>query len=272
MKIVVYGLGIIGASLAAALKAAGHAVYGKNRSPEPLEIALKGGMIDGVATSYEGADVIILALPPKPTMRELDEGAFPENAVVTDVCGVKGVIERLVFSKPRTYRYVGMHPMAGKEKSGIAVADAQLFQGKNLVITTCDRTDASALQCVEQLGKDAGFHRIVKCSADEHDAKIALTSQLAHIVSSAYCKSATATNIVGFTGGSFQDMTRVGGVDENLWTDLYFCNRDSLLSETEGLIARLQEYCAALEKGDEEEMRRLLKEGRLAHEAHYVEK
>ena len=272
MKIVVYGLGIIGASLAAALKAAGHTVYGKNRSEAPLKIALEKGMIDGAAVSYEGADVVILALPPKPTLRELDEGAFPENTIVTDVCGVKGALEELVYATPRRYRYVGMHPMAGKEKSGIAVADQGLFQGKNLVITKCDKTDASALACVEQLGRDAGFTRIVTCSAQEHDAKIALTSQLPHIVSNAYIKSAAAKDIVGFTGGSFQDMARVGGVDENLWTELYLCNRDSLIAETEGLIARLTEYSQALQQGDEEELRRLQKEGRLAHEAHFFEK
>ena len=271
MKIIVYGMGIIGASFAAALKAAGHTVYGKNRSSAPLEIALERGMIDGVVSSYEGADVVILALPPKPTMRELDEGVFPENVIVTDICGVKGALEKLVFSKPRSYRYVGMHPMAGKEKSGIAVADVNLFKGKNLVITACDRTEPSALETVERLGIDAGFGRIVKCTADEHDAKIALTSQLAHIVSNAYIRSSQAKNIVGFTGGSFQDMTRVGGVDENLWTDLYFYNRESLLAETEGLISRLEQYCEALRQGDEEEMRRLLKEGRLAHAAHFSE-
>lgn len=272
MKIIVYGMGIIGASIAAALKAAGHTVLGRNRSPEPLKIALERNMIDEVASSYEGADVVILALPVKPTMRELDEGHFPENAIVTDVCGVKGVLEELVYSKPRKYRYVGMHPMAGKEKSGISVADANLFKGKNLVITVCDKTDASALEEVERLGRDAGFTRIVKCSAKAHDEKIALTSQLAHIVSNAYIKSSAAKDIVGFTGGSFQDMTRVGGVDENLWTDLYLNNRASLLAETEGLIARLEQYCAALKSGDEEQLRSLLKEGRLAHEKHFSEK
>ena len=125
---------------------------------------------------------------------------------------------------------------------------------------------------MEGLGRDAGFTRIVKCSAKEHDKKIALTSQLAHIVSNAYIKSPAAKDIVGFTGGSFQDMTRVGGVDENLWTELYLNNREHLLEETQGLISRLEEYCTALQKEDAEALRALLKEGRLKHEAHFSEK
>ncbi len=272
MKIVVYGLGIIGASLAAALKASGHTVLGKNRSKATVEIALSRRMIDGETESYEGADVVFLALPPKPTMRELDEGQFPAGTVVCDICGVKKVIEEVVFSAPRAYRYVGAHPMAGKETSGIASSDAALFRGKNLVLTVNEKTDPAALDTVERLARDAGFGRIVRTSAEEHDRKIALTSQLAHIVSNAYIRSPGAKGIAGFTGGSFQDMTRVGGVDEGLWKDLYFANRDNLVAEIDGLAARLEEYSKALKEGDEEALCACLRAGRLAYGAYFSEK
>ncbi len=272
MQIVVYGLGIIGASLAASLKASGHTVLGKNRSKGPIEVALSRGMIDGEAKSYEGAEVVFLALPPKPTLKELEEGEFPEGAIVCDICGVKRVIEQAVFSKPRRYRYVGAHPMAGKETSGIASSDPCLFRGKNLILTVNDKTDGDALKTIERLARDAGFGRIVRTTAEEHDKKIALTSQLAHIVSNAYIKSPTAKGIGGFTGGSFQDMTRVGGVDENLWKDLYFYNRDNLLAEIEGLSKRLSGYAEALKEGDEEALLSCLREGRLAYEAYFSEK
>ncbi len=272
MKIIVYGLGIIGASFAAALKRAGHIVLGKNRSTEAIKFALEHGMIDGEATAFQGADVVILALPPIATVRVLEEETFPDNCIVSDVCGVKRMIEQAVYAKTRNYRYLGAHPMAGKETSGILSASVDLFQGKNLILTHCEKTDVQAMEIMKRLGTEAGFSRIVTCSAEEHDKKIALTSQLAHIVSNAYIKGASACGVSGFTGGSFQDMTRVGGVDERLWTELYFANKDYLITETEGLINRLREYCTALESGEEEKMRQLLKEGRLAFQQSFFEK
>ena len=272
MNIVIYGLGIIGASLAAALKDAGHTVLGKNRSRGAIEYALAHQMIDKEAASYEGADAVFVALPPDATMKELDEGDFPEGCIVCDICGVKEAVEKVVFSKPRKYRYVGTHPMAGKETSGILSASRDLYRGKNLVITRAAKTNEEALETVKRLACDAGFGYIVECTAREHDKKIALTSQLAHIVSNAYGKSPLALSVKGFTGGSFQDMTRVGGVDETLWTDLYFYDREPLLNELSGLIERLTEYKTALKEGEREEMQRLLREGRLAHDKFFSEK
>ncbi len=216
MRITVYGLGIIGASLCASLKRAGHTVYARNRSKEPILYAIEHGMIDGEATDYRNADVVFLALPPAVTARELSEGRFEDGQIVADICGVKECLETLVYSKPRNFRYVGTHPMAGKETSGISSASAALFHRANLIITTCAQTDIQALFVVESLGKDMGFGNLVKCSAREHDKKIAITSQLAHIVSNAYVKSEQAPSCRGFTGGSFQDMTRIAGVDEKM--------------------------------------------------------
>ena len=262
MRITVYGLGIIGASVCAALKRAGHTVSGRNRSREPLDYALKNGMIDDVATDYKGAEVVVLALPPRIVMRELEEGSFSDGAVVTDICGVKSPIEKIVFSKPRNYRYVGAHPMAGKETSGIGSASVTLFDGKNLVLTRCAKTDSAAFETIKRLGADMGFGRIVECSAEKHDEMIALTSQLAHVVSNAYVKSPLTEDCAGFTGGSFQDMTRIAGVDETIWSELFFLNRERLSTEIGRLIDSLRQYVDVLENGNEADMRVLLREGK----------
>lgn len=262
MKITVYGLGIIGASVCASLKKAGHTVSGKNRSKAAIEYALAHGYIDGETQSFEGAETVVLALPPRACMEALDRELFPDECIVTDICGVKAPIEKTVFSKKRNYRYVGMHPMAGKETSGIASAGVDLFQNKNLIITRCAETDENAFKTVKQLGADMGFSRIVVCSAEEHDKMIALTSQLAHVVSNAYVKSPLTAECLGFTGGSFQDMTRIAGVDENVWTELFFLNSPNLTAEIKRLCARLTEYAEALEAGDEERMKKLFVEGR----------
>ncbi|MGN0822874.1 MAG: prephenate dehydrogenase/arogenate dehydrogenase family protein, partial [Candidatus Gallimonas sp.] len=139
MKIIVNGLGIIGASLCASLRAAGHEVYGRNRSREPIGYALEHGYIDGEATSYDGAEVIFLALPPEITLRELTQGRFPDGAIVSDICGVKVAAEEAVYAERRNYRYVGTHPMAGKETSGIRSASPDLFARANLVVTVSER-------------------------------------------------------------------------------------------------------------------------------------
>lgn len=269
MKIVVYGLGIIGASFAAALKRAGHTVLGKNRSRAPIDYAIEHGMIDGAAESYDGADVVILALPPRVAMRELDGGVFPAGCVVADICGVKEPVEKIVFCKPRAYRYVGTHPMAGKETSGIRSASEKLFCGANLVITRAPRTDADALALVRGLAHDAGFGRIVECSAAEHDKMIALTSQLAHVVANAYVTSPLTENCVGFTGGSFQDMTRVAPVDETVWAELYLLNREYLLQEIDRISARLACFRSALVQGDEERLKALQGEGKACFQSFF---
>ena len=262
MKIIVYGLGIIGASLCAALKRAGHTVYGRNRSREPIEYALAHGMIDGATDSCEGADVVFLALPPRIIMKVLDTEIFSPDTVVADICGVKCPIEEVVFAKSRNYRYVGTHPMAGKETSGIKSASATLFDGANLILTPRNETNPEALATVKTLGKEMGFTRIVECSAVRHDRMIALTSQLAHVVSNAYVKSPLTDGCVGFTGGSFQDMTRVARLDEDMWTELFLDDADYLTAELGELIRHLTEYQEALQARDGARLRALLKEGR----------
>ncbi len=262
MKIIVYGLGIIGASICASLKKAGHNIMGKNRSKPAVEYALTHGYIDGEAQSFNGADVVILALPPRACINVLDRESFPDGCIVTDICGVKTSIEKIVYAKKRNYRYVGMHPMAGKETSGIASACVDLFQNKNLILTRRRETDENALSAIRQLGADMGFSRIVVCSAEEHDKIIALTSQLAHVVSNAYVKSPLTAECLGFTGGSFQDMTRIAGVDENVWTELFFLNSENLTAEIKRLCTKLTEYATSLEANDEERMKKLLTEGK----------
>lgn len=265
MKITVYGLGIIGASVCAALKRAGHFVLGRNRTAAPVAYALEHGFIDGEAHSFADAEVVILALPPRVCARLLDEAEFPDGCIVADVCGIKEELERVVSSKPRNYRYIGIHPMAGKETSGIASASVDLFDGKNLIMVRAAHTDERAFSVVRKLGEDMGFSRIVVCDSKQHDEMIALTSQLAHVVSNAYVKSPLTGGCLGYTGGSFQDMTRIAGVDEAVWTELFFLNRGNLVKEIGRLCNRLEEYRVALERGDEEGMRELLLAGKKAY-------
>ena len=262
-KIAVIGLGIIGGSICAALSKAGYIVDGVDLRDETVEIARQKGYVKKKAQNISDYDVVFIAVPPKATVSLLENTSFKDGAIVTDICGIKSNIEKVVFSKPRKYRYVGIHPMAGKETSGIDSASADLFSNANLVITLRDDTDQEALLEIKKYANAMRFGRIVECSAEEHDKKIALTSQLAHIVSNAYVKSPQVSNCKGFTGGSFQDMTRIAGVDESIWTELYMGNRQFILEELDGLIEQLSIYRKALENEDEEAISNALKDGRL---------
>lgn len=265
-KIAVIGLGIIGGSICGALTKAGYEVDGFGRSDASVNYALQAGYIHARGTDISQYDVVFIAVPPKATVEYLDAATFKDGALVTDICGVKGSLEKVVYSKKRNYRYVGIHPMAGKETSGIASATPDLFQGANLIITHGVQTDEKDVAEIKEYAKAMRFGKIVECTAVEHDRKIALTSQLAHIVSNAYVKSPQVSHCDGFTGGSFQDMTRIAGVDETMWTQLYMENRDCIQAELEGLIKNLTVYLKAIKEEDAEALSNALREGRLIRE------
>lgn len=265
-KIAVVGMGIIGGSICGALTNAGYAVDGFGRSSGSIEYALKAGYIRARGENLAEYDVVFLAVPPQATVDYLQNTNFKDGALIIDICGVKSAIERVVYEKKRNYRYVGTHPMAGKETSGIASASPSLFKNANLIITIAEQTNVQDVKKVKCYATAMGFGKIVECSAEEHDKKIALTSQLAHIVSNAYVKSSQVRGCDGFTGGSFQDMTRIAGVDERVWTPLYAYNRENILNELNGLIDNLTVYRDALKTCDDEQLSQTLKEGRLIRE------
>ncbi|MGN1104114.1 MAG: prephenate dehydrogenase [Candidatus Coproplasma sp.] len=247
MKICIVGLGLIGGSMAMALKRAGYKVDGSNRSPKPLQYALDNNIIDGAATSFETYDVVFVALPPQATVNFILTTPFKKGAIVADICGVKRLIEREVYSANLPVSYVGMHPMAGKEVTGIENACEDLFDRASMVITHGERTDEESVTVIKELVKAMGFKYLVECSAELHDRKIAYTSQLAHVVSNAYVNDEEIEGCLGFTGGSFQDMTRIAGVDENAWASLYLDNADNLLQKCNNLISCLQGFAMELE-------------------------
>ncbi|MDE6441627.1 MAG: prephenate dehydrogenase [Clostridia bacterium] len=262
MKICVAGLGIIGGTICMSLKRAGYEIYGFNRSPEPVRYALENKIIDGCAGSMQEYDVVFVALPPEATVKFINGTNFKDGAIVADICGVKQYIRDEVYKTPRNFLYVGCHPMAGKEVSGIQNACADLFDRASMVITSDKTTDINALEIVRTLTKDMGFKYIVECSAEIHDKKIAYTSQLAHIVSNAYVKDDQIDGCIGFTGGSFQDMTRIAGVDEEVWASLYLLNSQNLINNIDCLISSLTEIKERIERGDSDGLKNVLREGR----------
>jgi prephenate dehydrogenase len=268
MKILVVGLGLIGGSLCKALKKnTYHTVAGCDINRDIENAALRDVALDEVFDgNYEGYDLIVISLFPEGTERLFAENAskIGKNTLITDVCGIKGDFSQRMknIAERNGLRYVGIHPMAGKEFGGYYNSTADLFVKANFIIAPFVDSQQSDIDLLNGLAKEVGAGKIVITSPENHDKMIAYTSQLAHIVSSAYVKSPELGLECGFSGGSFQDMTRIATMNEKMWTDLFMQNRKHLQYELDTLIDNLKKYSEALKNGDADGMRALIAEGR----------
>ena len=265
----VIGLGLIGGSLAKTVKLhTEDRVIGCDVDARTLQQAMLLGAIDEPMTEENlgECDVVLVALYPAAIVSWVREHAsqISPDALVIDCGGVKQTIcEQLVpLSKEYGWRFIGGHPMAGREFSGFRYAKDDLFDNASMILTPMGDEDPALLQKARDFFMDLGFRRVQFAAPATHDEMIAYTSQLAHIVSSAYVKCPLAQKHRGFSAGSFADMTRVARLSEAMWTELFFDNREALLPEVEGLIERLSAYRDALRDGDREQMTALLREGR----------
>ncbi|MCI2058792.1 MAG: prephenate dehydrogenase [Oscillibacter sp.] len=269
MNVGIVGLGLIGGSMAKAVKArTAHTVWGTDLDRETMSLARMCGAIDGGLTeeNLPECDLILAALRPRAVIdwvRGHAEKIAP-SAIVVDLCGVKRTVVDALGPEAarRGFAYIGGHPMAGKERGGFVSADENLFAGASMILTPDSRTDMRLLETLKSFFLDVGFAGLTFSTPEEHDRIIAYTSQLAHITSSAYIKSPEAQRRRGFSAGSFQDMTRVARLDEDMWTELFLDNADFLTEQTEILVEHLAEYRDALRARDEKRLRALLRDGR----------
>ena len=269
MTIGIVGLGLIGGSIAKAIKEnTEHTVLGFDIAPAVVCKAKLIGAIDGELTGEKlrDCDLVIIALYLEATVTYIKEnaGLFKKGGIVVDCCGVKrdvcGAVEQIAAENGFTF--VGGHPMAGIEFSGFEYSKKNLFEKASMIVTPYPGTHIKVIETLKKLFLKIGFNNFQITTPDEHDKMIAFTSQLAHVVSSAYVKSPAALNHKGFSAGSYKDMTRVAKLNENMWTELFLSNRDNLASEVDSLVERLQEYSGALKAGDAAGMTAMLREGR----------
>lgn len=276
LPVFILGLGLIGGSLALALSAdQRYRVTGAARNPDTIRAAQAAGVAAVSAVEAEGAgmyaaleqaELVVLAVPPEGAFSFLEEHAahLRPGAVVTDVCGVKAAV--VARCAPLCRRagavFVGGHPMAGKEVSGFAAAEAGLFQGASYILTPEPDTPPSAVAVLEQMSADVGCARVTVTTPAHHDEMIAFTSQLPHVLAGAYVKSPRCPEHRGYSAGSYRDVSRVASVDEELWSELFLLNRDNLCGEIDTLVGHLQECRDAVASGDRDRLRRVLREGR----------
>ena len=269
MKIGIVGLGLIGGSMARSIKMhTKHTVLGIDLKESEMKKAELIGAVDGRLTDEEipSCDVIIVALFPGKIVEYIRTHAhlFGDNARVFDCGGVKKVVcEQLKdVTEGAKWRFIGGHPMAGREFSGFSYSKDDLFEQASMILTPTPDVTLEERKWAKDFFLSIGFLRVRFATPEEHDEMIGYTSQMAHVVSSAYVKTPMALRHKGFSAGSFLDMTRVARLNEDMWTELFMDNREPLLMEVQGMIDRLSEYRDALLVGDAAELKRLLKEGR----------
>lgn len=269
MNVAIVGLGLIGGSMAKSIKnRTAHTVWGADLNSETMTMARMCGAIDAPLTeeNLPQADLILVAIRPGAAIEWVRQHAdrIAKSAILVDLCGVKRTVVAAIapIAEQQGFAYIGGHPMAGKERGGFTASTEDLYVGASMILTPDKRTDMRLLETLKAFFLDLGFAGLTFSTPEEHDRIIAFTSQLAHIVSSAYVKSPEAQKRRGFSAGSFQDMTRVARLDEDMWTELFLDDEDFLTKELDELIGHLTDYRNALQDRDAQRLHDLLKEGR----------
>ena len=269
MKVGIIGLGLIGGSMAKAYKRDENMqVFGADTNGMIVEFACLAEAIDGKLTDemIPEMDLIFLAAYPQGVINHLKRIApmVKKDCVVIDLSGIKKRVCDVGFPLAEEYgfTFVGGHPMAGTHQSGFKYSREDLFDGQPMVICPAVFDDIELLDRIGKLLKPARFGRVSAITAEEHDRRIAFTSQMAHVVSNAFIKSPTARSHDGFSAGSYRDLTRVAWLNPDMWSELFLENKEPLLYEIDTLLASLQQYRDALADENQAELRRLLDEGR----------
>jgi prephenate dehydrogenase len=273
-QMTIAGVGLIGGSLALVAKRERlvNRVVGFGRTQANLDIAKARGMIDLASRDPEqaarGSDLVILAVPIL-TMRATLEKMLPQlapAAIVTDVGSVKGWVVRELeplIKPPMTL--VGTHPVAGKETTGAAAADPDLFRDRRVIITPSANSSAAAIVKIEKLWKATGA-QVERMDPDLHDALLARASHLPQIVSSALAAALLDERVGGLTASDFgagglRDTTRLAGSSWEMWRDIFVTNRDALRSAMQRFAATFAEFERTINAGDIDALETLFERG-----------
>ena len=253
----IIGLGLIGGSLAIALKGfEDYEIVGVDVSQPTLRYAAEHGVGDRVTERAEEvlpqADVVALALHPQGILDFLaaHRDRFKPGALVWDVCGIKTAILEGAQGLPDTVDFIGCHPMAGTEFSGVEHAFGEMFQNSHFLMVPRTGSKPEHMALLERLAAYIGCKDVCRTTPEAHDALIAYTSQVMHIIAVAVCDDPDLFSCRGFEGSSFRACTRVAALDVGLWTQLFSLNRPALLTVLDRLLDNLQSYRDALASGD----------------------
>lgn len=248
MKVLICGLGLIGASLAKTLKKnTTHTVLGWNRTSSVTEKALRDGVIDRTGDIDElmsDADITFVNFYPDAIVPFILEhkNSFKKDSIVTDSCGIKTKICKELEHEKLNFYYVGAHPMAGREVGGYDNSQDTLFDKASFIVTPYENTPRNKVDALVGLAQDMKFARTVVTTPEHHDEMIAFTSQIAHVLACSYVLSPLAPMHPGYSAGSYRDVSRVARINAEMWSDLFIDNKDALVREVDDLVSNLMKF------------------------------
>ncbi|CAK7042176.1 MAG: Cyclohexadienyl dehydrogenase [Eubacterium sp.] len=238
------GLGLMGGALAMGIRKQGpDKICAFDINEEVLEDALRKEVIDWGVSETEGirqilgvSDLVVICLYPQLALDFILEYMedFKENAVITDITGVKKLlVDHLRGVLREDLDLILGHPMAGSEKEGFGNADDSIFKNRNYILVPQPENKPENLAFIKEIIHNLGFVNIVETTAEVHDQKIAFTSQLCHVIASALVDSEDDLHITDYEGGSFGDLTRIAMINAGMWTELFICNKEALVDQIE---------------------------------------
>ena len=266
-KILIAGLGLMGGSYAEALTSLGFEVGAVARRQETIDYALGQGIIrhgrNVIDPDYIGQfDIVIFAMYPHAFVEwiENNQQYIKSGAVISDVTGVKcSIIYKIQAMLRPDLEYIGAHPMAGRECSGVENARMEIFKGANYIVTPTDKNTPEAIELCKELGRVMGFRMIAELTPEKHDEMIGFLSQLAHCIAVSLMVCKDSHHLVDYTGDSFRDLTRIAKINDEMWSELFLLNRDVLVEQMDLFSEKLALLRDSVANGDRETIRQMMR-------------
>ncbi|MDD2371116.1 MAG: prephenate dehydrogenase [Firmicutes bacterium] len=264
-KIGIVGLGLIGASIALSLRGKVGEILAVDRDEEVLSIAMDRKIIDRGSTKPEDilgdADIVIFALYPSDIINYIKDNKriWHKGQILMDVAGLKGELVKSIQEELPEVEFIGTHPMAGREVVGIKGAREELFLGTNFIITPTEKNSDAGIEQVKELALLLGVKKIFEMTPEEHDALIAYTSHIPHLLALALV-GAYSEGSEKIVGRSFLDATRVANINEKLWSELFLMNKGPLSDEIDKIIVELLNFKEKLGNNDKIGLEEKMKE------------
>ena len=258
--VLIVGLGLMGGSYAMALKRLGYTVTAIDTSDESIDYAVKNSIIDKGSTTPDkeligGADAVVFALYPKTFVEWIDkyQQYLKPGIFITDVTGVKECIVYKIQDILRSdVEFIASHPMAGREVSGVKNSSDMIFRDANYIVVPTEKNTPEAVEWCMMLGRILGFRKISVLTPEEHDRMIAYVSQLTHCIAISLMTGSDLEHVENFTGDSFRDLTRIARINENMWSELFMMNKDSLIAQMDRFIDELTQIRQLIVNNDTE--------------------
>lgn len=265
-KILIVGLGVIGGSYAKALSKKSIKVDCITKNQSDIDLALHEKCIARGSTFVNAelvsnADLVIFALYPHTFIEWIKnyQHLLKSGAIITDVTGVKnGLVQEIQTVLRKDVEFIACHPMAGRERSGFAFSDDNVFKGANFIITPIPQNTQNAIETAHSLGSLLGFEKISQLSVAEHDKMIAFLSQLTHCIAITLMNCNNTPDLESFTGDSFRDLTRIAKINDEMWSELFIWNKNELVNQIDNFIDHFEILKELILNEDKEHLRELM--------------